>query len=64
MLQCAHCGAKEVYWQSDFTFEDCGHPGNGLVQTFQCYNCGAWIEYWVSYDEEESAEEEVRDKDD
>ena len=37
MYECFHCGSRSVIWDSDFTFED----------------CGAEIEYRISFEEEE-----------
>jgi hypothetical protein len=56
MYECFHCGARAVIWDSDFTFEDYGRDGNGLVQECHCENCGAEITYWISFDEEEDEE--------
>lgn len=53
MYECFHCGADEVIWQADFTFEDMGYEGNGLVHLCHCMNCGADIEYQIPYDTEE-----------
>lgn len=40
---CIICG-HELIWESDFSYEDCGYEGEGLVQFFHCPNCGAEIE--------------------
>ena len=45
LYECFHCGAKAVAWQSDFTFDDMGYEGDGLVHFCECLNCGARIEY-------------------
>lgn len=47
MYQCFHCLANAVIWQSDFTFEDFGYDGEGIVHVLTCMNCGAEIEYDV-----------------
>ena len=31
MYECFHCGERSVIWQSDFTFEDFGYEGDGIV---------------------------------
>lgn len=31
MYQCFHCLANSVIWDSDFTFEDLGYEGDGIV---------------------------------
>ena len=54
MYECFHCGHRSVIWDSDFTFEDYGLEGEGLVH--HCANCGAEIEYYVPITEEDIAE--------
>ena len=56
MFECFHCGNKSVIWDSDFTFDDCGYEGEGLVHFLHCNNCGAEIEYRISEDPEEEVE--------
>lgn len=51
MYECFHCGSKSVIWDCDYTFADFGYEGTGIVQTCHCENCGAEIEYRISYDE-------------
>lgn len=53
MYQCFHCGANSVSWDADFTFEDYGFEGEGIVQICHCNSCGADIWYLISLDEEE-----------
>ena len=53
MFECFHCLHRSVIWQCDYTFEDFGYEGEGLVQILTCANCGAEIEYRISYNEEE-----------
>ena len=50
MYECFHCGQRSVYWQNDFTCEDYGSEGEGIVHICHCGNCGADIEYYVPYD--------------
>ena len=50
--QCFHCGQNSVYWQADFTFEDYGMEGDGIIHVCHCVNCGADIEYYVPLKEE------------
>ena len=56
MYQCFHCGHDSVYWESDFTFEDYGLEGEGIIHCCHCGNCGADIEYFIRLDEEEESE--------
>lgn len=60
MYECFHCGRRAVIWQSDFTFEDYGYEGEGLVQNCLCTNCGAWIEYMISFEDEDGEDESDR----
>ena len=58
MYECFHCCAKAVVWQADFSFEDYGMEGEGIIHVCKCANCGADIEYYISLDDpdEEDAE--------
>lgn len=51
MYECFHCLSRSVLWDNDFTFEDYGYEGNGLVQECHCVNCGAMITYFIPFDE-------------
>lgn len=53
MYECFHCGNKSVIWDSDFSFEDFGYEGEGIVHICHCTNCGAYIEYRIGTDEEQ-----------
>lgn len=53
MYECFHCGEGAVIWNSDFTFEDYGEIDKGLVHVCHCANCGAEIEYGISFNEDE-----------
>ena len=53
LYQCFHCGTESVIWGADFSFEDYGRDGEGIVHTLTCANCGAEIEYYISLEEEE-----------
>ena len=53
MYECFHCGCKTVVWQSDFSYEDMGYEGDGIVHICQCSHCGAEIEYRISLSDEE-----------
>ena len=53
MYQCFHCGAMSVIWDCDYNFSDFDYDGEGIVQMCHCENCGAEIEYRISFDKEE-----------
>ena len=56
MYECFHCGQRAVIWGADFTFDDYGLDGEGIVHVCHCSNCGAEIEYYIRIDEEEGEE--------
>lgn len=53
MYECFHCGEKAVIWDNDFSFEDVGLEGEGLVHYCHCTNCGAIITYEIPDEEED-----------
>lgn len=57
MYECFHCCTRSVIWDNDFTFEDCGYDGEGLVHFCHCTNCGAEIEYRIPIPDESEVEE-------
>lgn len=57
MYECFHCGERAVIWDSDFTLEDCGYEGEGLVHFCHCTSCGAEIEYRIFFDTEDEMKE-------
>lgn len=59
--ECFHCGHKTVYWQGDFSFEDYGIEGEGIINVCHCSNCGADIEYYVRLDDQEVCDESKTD---
>ena len=59
MYECFHCGHQSVIWDCDFTFEDFGYEGDGLVHICHCANCGAEIEYRIPIPDEEEADKEI-----
>ena len=53
VYECFHCGHRAVIWGSDFSFEDYGMEGEGIIHTCTCQNCGAEIEYRIPIAENE-----------
>lgn len=47
-----YCCEKAVIWDADFTFEDYGYEGDGLIHVYHCTNCGAEIEYRIPLDDD------------
>lgn len=58
MYECFHCGCKAVIWDSDFSFEDMGLEGDGIVHICHCQTCGAEIEYRIPIEEEEAGQQD------
>ncbi len=42
-MNCWFCG-NELIWGADFSPEDYGYEGDGIVATFSCSCCGATFE--------------------
>lgn len=53
MYECFHCLQRTVIWDNDFSFEDYGEEGEGIIHVCHCSNCGALIEYRVPLNEED-----------
>ena len=45
-MNCWHCNSK-VIWGADFSYEDYGMDGEGIVSTFSCSNCNATYECYL-----------------
>lgn len=60
MYECFHCGHRSVIWDNDFSFEDYGYDNDGIVHSLHCSNCGAEIEYYISFSDEEEIEYEYQ----
>lgn len=56
MYECFHCGHRAVIWQADFDFSDYGFDGEGIIHVCHCSNCGADIEYFISFSDEDIKE--------
>lgn len=53
MYECFHCLTRSVIWDADFSFEDYGIEGEGLINHCHCTNCGAEIDYFVPITDED-----------
>ena len=49
---CWYCGG-EIFWQSDFNYDEVFGEGEGIVTILQCSQCTADIQYSLREDEEE-----------
>jgi hypothetical protein len=50
-----------VIWDADFSFEDFGYEGQGIVQICHCANCGAEIEYRIFIGDDPDEEGDLTD---
>lgn len=44
-MKCWFCGG-ELIWNCDYSFDDYGYDGEGIVTVLTCSNCGAM---WEGY---------------
>lgn len=51
MYECLNCHERKAIWKADFDFSDYGYEGEGIVNVYECTNCGATIEVIVSSDD-------------
>ena len=58
MYECFHCGKRAVIWDSDFSYDDVGLEGEGIVHYCHCSACGAQIEYYIALNAAEDDEAE------
>ena len=58
MYECFHCLSRSVIWDADFSFEDYGEDGDGIIHECHCCNCGARITYYVPIGTTEESEDE------
>lgn len=49
-MNCWFCGVGKLIWNVDFSFEDYGLEGEGIVAILTCSECGAT---WEGYSGEE-----------
>jgi hypothetical protein len=49
-MQCFICKSDKISQDADFTFEDYGEEGTGIIHEYHCMNCGARITYRISID--------------
>lgn len=45
--QCFHCLGNSVTWDCDYSYEDFGMEGEGIVHVLHCPDCVATIEYHI-----------------
>lgn len=57
MYECFNCLSRSVIWDCDFSFEDYGYDGEGIIHECHCENCGARIMYFIPIDDEDDRAE-------
>lgn len=45
--RCWFCGG-DMFWQCDFSFDDYGLEGEGIIATLLCSNCGATADFYTA----------------
>ena len=53
MYECFHCLSRSVIWDCDFSFDDYGLDGDGIVHECHCTHCGARITYLIPIEDDE-----------
>ena len=48
-MKCWHCN-KELIWGNDFSFEDYGLEGEGIVTNLSCSGCNANVMVYLKDD--------------
>ena len=49
-MNCWYCKNEELVWQNDFSYEDYGLDGDGIVSVLHCENCNALVNVYLSLD--------------
>lgn len=49
-MNCWHC-KNELIWSNDFSYEDYGLEGEGIISVLHCSGCNAMVEVYLSLDE-------------
>ena len=59
VYECFHCGCRSVIWDADFSFEDYGYDGEGIIHECHCTKCGAQITYLIDCNPEDEEDAET-----
>lgn len=51
-MKCWFCNG-ELIWGADFSYEDYGFDGEGIIASLNCSNCNATFEGYLDLDNEE-----------
>lgn len=49
-MECFMCKSSRISHDADFTFEDYGEEGIGIIHEYHCMDCGARITYRIAED--------------
>jgi len=58
MYKCFNCGNEEVSWKQDFSPKDFSMEWQGVIQTYICPKCKAYILFEIPSEEHEKKEED------
>tara|TARA_R110002110_G_scaffold74670_1_gene197674 strand:- start:65 stop:295 length:231 start_codon:yes stop_codon:yes gene_type:complete len=59
-MNCWHC-RSELIWGGDFSFEDYGLEGDGIISNLSCPNCPTNVEVYYKIDNEDNDAREKSD---
>lgn len=51
-MKCWYCGG-EMFWQSDFNYDEVYGEGEGIVSYLTCSKCGAEAEFSLRFEQDE-----------
>jgi len=54
MMNCWFCQG-DMIWGADFSYEDYGLEGDGIVATLTCSECEAFAEFYTKPEEEDES---------
>lgn len=60
MDKCPNCGSDKMCWQNDFSFEDFGYEGDGIVSIWSCLDCETEVYIAVPIKESDAKETSER----
>ena len=50
---CPNCG-EDLIWGGDFSFEDYGREGDGIISNYSCNGCPIYVEIHLPIESEET----------
>ena len=46
-MKCPYCLSDRLGLSSNFTYEECGYDGDGIVEFYECDFCGTTVEVCI-----------------